>query len=149
MPGSKKFTIELATQESLETFEFTGIDIYMFCEDLFTELTSLWNQFLTFFGGLGLHGQIALFQGMIPDYQEKANVDFYANFMDANLELRDSRDWTSETATIDPDLIQSGDALIIMRMDGLDQFIGFGVGSHIGHTTMALRFDGELYIVET
>ena len=25
----------------------------------------------------------------------------------------------------------------------------YGTGSHIGHSTMALRFDGELYVVES
>jgi len=37
----------------------------------------------------------------------------------------------------------------IMRLDGLDQIIMYGTGSAIGHNTMAMRFDGELYIVES
>ena len=36
-----------------------------------------------------------------------------------------------------------------MRLDGLDPIIMYGSGSHAGHSTMALRFDGELYIVES
>ena len=36
-----------------------------------------------------------------------------------------------------------------MRLDGLDPMIMYGTGSHSGHTTMALRFDGELYIIES
>lgn len=36
-----------------------------------------------------------------------------------------------------------------MRLDGLDPMIMYGTGSHSGHTTTALRFDGELYIVES
>ena len=36
-----------------------------------------------------------------------------------------------------------------MRLDGLDPIIMYGTGSHIGHSTMALRFDGELYVVES
>jgi hypothetical protein len=36
-----------------------------------------------------------------------------------------------------------------MRLDGLDEIIMYGTGSHVGHSTMALRFDGELYIVES
>ena len=50
---------------------------------------------------------------------------------------------------IDEKSIQSGDLFTIMRMDGLDQMIMFGTGSRSGHTVMALRFDGELYIVES
>lgn len=36
-----------------------------------------------------------------------------------------------------------------MRLDGLDPMIMYGTGSHSGHSLMALRFDGELYIVES
>lgn len=36
-----------------------------------------------------------------------------------------------------------------MRLDGLDQIIMYGTGSHSGHSVMALRMDGELYIVES
>jgi hypothetical protein len=39
--------------------------------------------------------------------------------------------------------------LAILRLDGLDPIIMYGSGSHAGHSTMALRFDGELYIVES
>ena len=68
--------------------------------------------------------------------------------MGFDLEVRNERDWSSETTTINTDLIQSGDALVVTRLDGLDQMIGWGVGSHIGHTAIALRDKGELYIVE-
>merc|ERR1719460_3358819 len=46
-------------------------------------------------------------------------------------------------------MIQSGDYLPIIRFDGLDPMIMYGTGSHSGHTVMAMRFDGELYIVES
>ena len=36
-----------------------------------------------------------------------------------------------------------------MRLDGVDPMIMYGAGTHAGHSTMALRFDGELYIVES
>lgn len=36
-----------------------------------------------------------------------------------------------------------------MRLDGLDPIIMYGSGSHIGHSTMALRFDGDLYVTES
>lgn len=36
-----------------------------------------------------------------------------------------------------------------MRLDGLGQIIMYGTGAYLGHNTMALRFDGELYIVES
>lgn len=36
-----------------------------------------------------------------------------------------------------------------MRLDGLDPMIMYGSGSHSGHTVMALRMEGDLYIVES
>ena len=39
--------------------------------------------------------------------------------------------------------------MMIMRLDGLDQIIMYGTGAYVGHNTVALRFDGELYIVES
>ena len=35
------------------------------------------------------------------------------------------------------------------RCDGLGALIQYGTGGHINHCVMALRFDGELYIVES
>jgi hypothetical protein len=36
-----------------------------------------------------------------------------------------------------------------MRLDGIDPMIMYGSGSHTGHSVMALRMEGELYIVES
>jgi hypothetical protein len=38
---------------------------------------------------------------------------------------------------------------MILRLDGLDPMLAIGVGSHAAHVVMALRFEGELYIVES
>lgn len=56
---------------------------------------------------------------------------------------------TIQKVDIDPDLIQSGDFLAVLRPEGLGALIMYGTGSHISHSTMALRFDGELYVVES
>jgi len=36
-----------------------------------------------------------------------------------------------------------------MRLDGLDPLIMYGTGSHSGHSVVALRVDGELFITES
>lgn len=36
-----------------------------------------------------------------------------------------------------------------MRLDGLDQIVMYGTGSHSGHSVVALRFDDGLYICES
>jgi hypothetical protein len=54
-----------------------------------------------------------------------------------------------ENVDIDPSLIQSGDLFVIMRLDGLCPIVMYGSGSHATHCTMALRIDGELYVIES
>lgn len=49
----------------------------------------------------------------------------------------------------DEELIESGDFFSIMRLDGLDPIIMYASGSHAGHSAMALRMEGQLYIVES
>ena len=95
-------------------------------------------------GGLTDHPEWPVIGSHVPPYMEEANLRFLHESMDLNLEEREI-----QKVEIDPDLIQSGDFLAIFRLDGLDPIIMYGTGSHIGHSTMALRFDGELYIVES
>ena len=107
---------------------------------------SIFNTLKAFIGGMGLHGRIPFYQAKVPEYLEKANVDFLswaANYsMEARPEERRSID-------IDENDVKSGDYIAIQRLDGLDPMIMYGTGSHSGHTTVALRFDGELYIIES
>ena len=75
---------------------------------------------------------------------EKANLKFIKEVLGTELQER-----TIQKVDIDPDTINSGDFLAIMRLDGLDPMIMYGTGSRVGHNVMALRFDGELYVVES
>jgi hypothetical protein len=50
---------------------------------------------------------------------------------------------------IDEDLVHSGDFIGILRLDGLDPIIAWGMGSVTGHTTIAHRIDGVLHICES
>ena len=93
---------------------------------------------------MGLHGSIPLFQPKIPEYMEKANVEFLKWGMNYELVPR-------KVSKIDFDetQVKSGDFFAVTRLDGTDQIIMFGTGSHSGHSVMAQRFDGELYIIES
>lgn len=75
---------------------------------------------------------------------EKANKEFLKWAINWDLEERDTK-----KVEIDESMIKSGDYFAILRLDGLDPLIMYGTGSHSGHTVMALRMDGELYIVES
>lgn len=52
--------------------------------------------------------------------------------------------------SLDPSVIQSGDALLVLRPDGLDPMIGWGEGSTVGHSTIAVRWpNGSLTVCES
>ena len=50
---------------------------------------------------------------------------------------------------VDESLIHSGDFFGILRLDGLDPMIAWGMGSMTGHTTIAHRIDGVLHVCES
>lgn len=91
-----------------------------------------------------MHGKTPLFSPKVPAYMEAANIRFMKWALNIELEER-----TVQKVEIPEENIQSGDYLAVMRLDGLDPMIMFGTGSRSGHSVMAMRFDGELYIVES
>jgi len=91
-----------------------------------------------------MHGKAPLFDPKVPAYMEKANVDFMNWAVNYTLVERETQE-----VEIPEDMIQSGDYFAVMRLDGLDPMIMYGTGSHSGHSVVALRMDGELYITES
>ena len=97
-----------------------------------------------FLGGISDHPWVPIIGSHVPPYMEKANVKFIKEAVGWELQER-----PTQKVDIDPDTIQSGDFFGIMRLDGLDPMIMYGTGSRVGHNVMALRFNGELFIVES
>jgi hypothetical protein len=60
------------------------------------------------------------------------------------MEMRDVKD-----VSVDESLINSGDFIGIIRLDGLDPLLAWGMGSVTGHTTIAHRIDGVLHVCES
>lgn len=108
------------------------------------EILSIITTLKAFIGGMGMHGLVPLFEPKVPEYMEKANKEFLKWAVNWDLEERNTT-----KVEIDDSTIMSGDYFAILRLDGLDPLIMYGTGSHSGHTVMAMRFDGELYIVES
>lgn len=142
--GTHKLNFKIPDQIAQQDLMNTGLETYLFCESLQDELLSVIQTLKAFIGGLGTGGKIPLFGPKVPEYMEKANKDFLKWSMNYELVER-----ATQKVEIDESIIQSGDYIAIMRLDGLDPLIMYGTGSHSGHTTMALRFEGELYIVES
>jgi len=108
------------------------------------ELLSVWTSIKAFVGGLGLHGKVPLFGPKVPEYMEKANIDFLKWSLEYEMETRET-----QKVVIDESEIGSGDYFAVMRLDGLDPMIMYGTGSHSGHSVAALEMDGVMYIVES
>ena len=74
--GTHKITFKASGQAALIDLQAHGIETYLFCEQLQDELMSVITTLKAFFGGLGTHGKIPLFEPNVPEYMEKANVEF-------------------------------------------------------------------------
>jgi len=74
------------------------------------------------------------------------NVDFLAKYAHMVMEPRDPL-----TAGGPPPAheVHSGDFFGVIRLDGLDPMLAWGMGSTTGHTTVALWIEDELYICES
>jgi len=142
--GSHRLTFQMNSPEAQADVGQQGIKAFAFCENVIQDIESLWTTLKAFVGGISDHPHIPVIGSHVPPYMEKANVEFINEALGVQLQKR-----TTQIVDIDPDTIQSGDFFGIMRLDGLDPIIMYGTGSRIGHNTMALRFDGELYVVES
>jgi hypothetical protein len=104
----------------------------------------VFNTLKLFIGGLGLNPKYPIIGSHVPEYMQQANRHFINEVFGWELEEREIQE-----VELDESLVHDGDFFAITRLDGLDEIIMWGTGSHIGHSTMALWIDGELHIVES
>ena len=143
--GPHKLSFEMTSPEAIADFGYGGIKIFDFCDGITKETESLWNFIKTIhFGTHDDHPAWPFIGSHIPMYVQEATAKMIEETMGWKQELR-----TQNLTWIDPGLIQSGDFLAVTRMVGLGAIIMYGSGAHISHSLMALRFDGELYILES
>lgn len=82
------------------------------------------------------------------------NFDMMTNYVQATNRMQPKLSarlgGTTVAKLLDPKEIQSGDALFIYRMDGLDSIIGWGEGATAAHSVVAMRSpNGTLFICES
>eukprot|EP01060_Flectonema_neradi_P016867 TRINITY_DN234_c1_g1_i5.p1 TRINITY_DN234_c1_g1~~TRINITY_DN234_c1_g1_i5.p1 ORF type:complete len:659 (+),score=196.41 TRINITY_DN234_c1_g1_i5:46-2022(+) len=94
--------------------------------------------------------------GKYPDFPdkevEKANVDFLTKYQKVQpLMVPRGPINESNPTNVDPDLIQTGDFIGVIRLDGLDPMLAWAMGSTTGHTTIAVRdaTTNELFVCES
>ncbi|CAI2364533.1 unnamed protein product [Moneuplotes crassus] len=121
-----------------------GIRMYLFCHSITESFMSVFNTLKLFIGGLGLNPKYPVIGSHVPEYMQQANRHFIKEVFGWEMEERETRE-----VVLDESYIHDGDFLAITRLDGLDEIIMWGTGSHVGHSTMALWIDDELHIVES
>lgn len=95
-----------------------------------------------FAGGLGKNPKVYFFGSKPPLRQQQLNVDF----IEAGTNYR-WKERTPHYVNLSSYEVKSGDFLAITRMDGLDQIIEYGSGSHAGHSALVLEVDGVMSVV--
>ncbi len=113
-----------------------GVRVFRYLTDMKTTYSNLLTTLKLF---------VPMFTQGVPDSVAKANIDFLAKYPQFNVVPRDPK----LNIEIPEKEIHSGDAFLIMRLDGLNPMIAYGMGSTTGHTTTALWIDNELYVVES
>jgi len=121
-----------------------GIHIFRLCDEVKHWLPNLIKTVEIFVGGLGLNPKIPFFGSKTPHYQQELNV----KFIEAGTGYR-WKDRSNIFTNLSETEVKSGDFLAITRLDGVDQIIQYGAGSHAGHSAMLLEVDGELNVVES
>jgi len=142
--GTHKVTFKL-TDDQMKEFEAIGISLFRVCDKSIHFIPDVFKTLFLFIGGLGLNPHIPFFGSKPTPFQEAQNIKFFNEAMNYTWQARPH----DVVVDLDESLINSGDFLSVIRFDGLDPIIGYGSGSHVGHCTMALRIDGELYVVES
>jgi hypothetical protein len=142
--GTHSITFTNIDTDARKDLAFTGLQVYMFCGGYVDTFISVFKTVLAFVGGLSDDPNYPIIGSHVPWYMEHENLVFLNETMGYDMVKR-----TIEEVEIDPDTINSGDFFAVMRLDGVDPLIMFGSGTHAGHSVMALRIDGELYIVES
>lgn len=141
--GDHKLTFNIPSNGAID-LAFGGLKVYHFCSGFKDEIESFFRTLEAFVGGVSDHPFIPYIGSHTPPYMERANLNFIEAGMGLKIEERPIYE-----VDVPADYIQSGDFFLIMRLDGLDPIIMYGTGSRGAHCVQALRFDGELYIVES
>ena len=89
-------------------------------------------------------------------FSAQDNIDFLTSYQQIKpLMVPRTPEQQAKPTSIDPSLIESGDFMGIIRLDGLDTMLAWAIGGTTGHTAVALRKpvtgqkQGELHICES
>lgn len=148
--GKHDYSFKNLTQHDKDMIDARNVKVFVFCDNIGHLLPDLLMTAGLFVGGLGIVNSPSVpFFGLQPTYfQKKWNREFMKLGIDYDYKDRNGK------KNITPrEQVQSGDYFAVLRLDGLDQIIGYGTGSMSGHSVEAVwdHRDGksDLYICES
>lgn len=149
MHGSHKIHLKNLTENDLNDLKVNGIRLFGFCDGFLSSIHSLLMTLKLFIGGMGDNpsSRLPIIKPEVPEYMEKANIDFLERFVGIKMQKREN--YGNLILDIDEKEIKTGDFIFIFRLDGLDPMIMLGTGSHAGHSAVACWIDGELHVLES
>ncbi len=125
--GNHNIKFNNISQNEINDIKYYGINIYLLKDGILESIGNLVYTTQLFFG----------------ESMEENNINFIKQKMNHQY-----IEW-NKNVTLEENEINSGDLFAITRFDGLDPTIMWGTGSFIGHTAVALRINGNLYICES
>jgi hypothetical protein len=139
--GESTYTFKNLTDDDILEIKTNGFRIFSFCEDLTNTISSIYKTIILF-GDKG--------SGLLPYPINNENevIDFLHRYTDYKIENRDPK-YAHSILDVDENLIQTGDFLPLYEASGLSSLIIYATGSHISHSSVAFRIDGELYVLES
>mmetsp|Transcript_7462 Transcript_7462/g.22084 ORF Transcript_7462/g.22084 Transcript_7462/m.22084 type:complete len:553 (-) Transcript_7462:18-1676(-) len=139
--GSKTLSWRNLTQIELDDIAANGVRLFRFDKDIFGTVAAALETALLF--------AEPLVAKPVSAQAEARNVDFLRDYAPGELGEHHYEPRTAGRIDVDEADVSDGDLFIVMRLDGLDPMINWGTGGNSGHNVMALRFDGELHMVES
>ena len=141
VPGTKSYSFKTGKLSAAERWDIEnkGVRVFKFRGDATTSSAEVAKT-------------LTLFTPLIGHYPVKpgrsgtaANLEFLAKYRNLTMKPR-----SAGVVSIDENIVQSGDFLGVMRLDGLDPMLAWGMGSTTGHTLIAMRDKtGQLVIAES
>lgn len=147
--GEHKIILKNLSDNDILDLKINGVRLFAFCQGFFTSAHSLLMTLELYIGGFGKdpNSKLPIMRPKVPEYMEKANVEFLSRYVNNKLNKREQ--YGEAILNFDISEIKTGDFVAIYRLDGLDPLIMLGTGSHIGHSAVACWIDGELYVLES
>jgi len=124
-----------ATEADVFDLHSLGVRVFRFLDDTKTTISDL-SKTVSLFHPLTTQG--------VSEEDAQVNIDFLAKYANFKVFQR-----SVQEVPLNESLINDGDFFSVLRLDGLDPMLAWAMGAHSGHTVMALRIGGQLYIVES